>query len=185
MDSFIGQIDLLPYTFTPVDYAFCNGALVPLSQYRALAAVIGNNFGGDMRNTVGLPNLQGKTPMGYGNGPGLTPYPWAATAGVETVTLTELQLPAHNHNVVVGIKTGFETDDASNAILTRAMSTQGTGTVAPYTSTPGPGPGPYQPQPLNANSLTATGQNQAHNNRQPFLVLNFCICLNGIYPVRN
>ncbi|EGM76018.1 microcystin-dependent protein [Rheinheimera sp. A13L] len=182
MDSFIGQIDLLPYTFTPIDYAFCNGALVPLSQYQALAAVIGTAFGGSAQNnTLGLPNLQGRTPVGFGSGPGLTSYNWAATAGVETVTLTEAQLPVHNHNVAVGIAVNLETDDATNAILTRGLSTQGTGTVLPYTSTPGPG----QPQPLNANSLTATGQNQAHNNRQPFLVLNFCICLNGIFPVRN
>ncbi len=181
MDSFIGQIDLLPFTFTPMDYAFCNGALVPFSQYQALATVIGNSFGGDMRNTVGLPNLQGKTPVGYGNGPGLTSYNWAATAGVETVTLTQAQLPSHNHNVVVGIENNFETDNSTDALLTRALSTHGTGTVLAYTSTPGPG----LPQPLNDSSIAATGQNQAHNNRQPFLILNFCICLNGIYPVRN
>lgn len=182
MDSFIGQIDLLPYTFAPMDYAFCNGNLVNIQQYQALAAVIGTTFGGSVQNnTIGLPNLQGRTPVGFGAGPSLTSYNWAATAGVETVTLTEAQLPAHNHNLVVGIESGSETDDCTNALLGRAISTQGTGTVSPYTSTPGPG----QPQPLNASSLAATGQNQAHNNRQPFLVLNFCICLNGIYPVRN
>lgn len=182
MDSFIGQIDLLPYSFVPVDYAFCNGDVVSLYQYQALGAVIGNNFGGSVQNhTIGLPNLQGRTPVGFGNGPGLTSYNWAATAGVETVTLTQAQLPVHNHNVVVGIENSFETDNATNALLTRSMSTQGTGTVLAYTSTPGPG----LPQPLNDSSLAATGQNQAHNNRQPFLVLNFCICLNGIYPVRN
>jgi microcystin-dependent protein len=182
MDSFIGQIDLLPYSFVPVDYAFCNGDIVSFNQFQALGLVIRDAFGGNMqKNTIGLPNLQGRTPVGFGAGPGLHSYNWAATAGVETVTLTQAQLPSHNHNVVVGIEIGFETDSASNGLLTRALSTQGSGTVLPYTSTPGPD----SPQPLNDNSLDETGQNQAHNNRQPFLVLNFCICLNGIYPVRN
>ena len=181
MDPFIGQIDLLPYTFPPIDYAFCNGDLVNIYHYQALAAVIGSSFGGDMRDTIGLPNLQGRAPVGFGSGPDLTSYNWAATAGVETVTLTQSQLPVHNHNVAVGIAVNLETDDATNALLTRGLSTRGAGAVLPYTSTPGPG----QPQPLNALSLTATGQEQPqpHNNRQPFLVLNFCICLNGIFPV--
>jgi microcystin-dependent protein len=181
MDPFTGQIDLLPYTFPPIDYAFCNGDLVNIRQYQALAAVIGNSFGGDMRTTLGLPNLQGRTPVGFGSGLGVTSYPWAAREGVETVTLTQSQLPVHNHNVAVGIAVNLETDDATNAILSRGISTQGTGAVLPYTSTPGPS----QPQPLNPLSLTATGQErpQPHNNRQPYLVLNFCICLNGIFPV--
>jgi len=172
-EPFIGEIRILPYTYAPMDWVSCDGQLLPLAQYQALYAVIGTAFGGDGRNNFGVPNLKGRAVMGAGNGPNLTPRAYAATGGNAAVTLTNNQMPNHSHTL-----------QATSTTQNSAVVQNG------YLANPGGRSKIYgaysQPDNVNlsATSVQANGGTTAHNNRQPYLVLQFCIATSGIYPVR-
>ncbi len=167
-DPFIAEITIFAGNFAPRGWAFCNGQLLPIAQNTALFSLIGTTYGGDGRTTTALPNLEGRAPMHPGRGPGLTARRLGEKSGVETVTLTEAQMPSHTHTLVASGEDGSSTNPAGNYIGT------GNQLFIP----------PANLGNMQAQSLPAVGGGQAHDNMQPFLTLNFIIALVGTYPSR-
>ena len=171
-DQFLAEIRIFGFNFAPVDWAFCDGQIMPISQNTALFSLIGTYYGGDGRVTFGLPNIQGNCVLAPGPGPGLSPYQIGETVGVQTVTLTNNQLPAHTH--AMRAHAGDPADlNAPNPNRSLARSSGG----AAY----GPPTGAVQ---MASGSASTVGGGAAHNNMQPFVSMNFCIALKGIYPPR-
>lgn len=168
---FVAEIRIFPFNFAPKGWAFCNGQLMPLSQNTALFSLLGTYYGGDGKSTFALPNLQGSAPMHAGQGPGLSLYDLGETGGESAVTLIQTEMPAHSH---------------------QASGASGSGPTSPADNTWGALPG-RTPPPLYAdgsanvlmgNALSISGGSLPHNNMQPYLALNFCIALQGVYPPR-
>ncbi len=171
-EPFLAEIRIFAGNFAPRGWAFCNGQLLPIAQNTALFSLIGTTYGGDGRTTTALPNLKGRAPMHPGRGPGLTARRLGQRGGVETVTVTEAQMPNHNHTAQGSNETANERNPGNHTVA-RAGG-RGAGF---FTSS-------------NANLVTLreqqdTGGSLAHNNLQPFLVLNFIIALVGAYPSRS
>lgn len=180
-DAFIGEVRLFPYTYTPMYFAACNGALVSVQQYTPLFAVIHNTFGGNGQTTFGLPNLQGRTVMSAGQGSGLSNRAFSTTAGELTVMLNSTNLPAHDHNLMTMLPAdlNFITDQANNSFLSRAKVVVGaSGQQAYFAAT-------ASPDVQMAAAIQGTGTNTAHPNVQPYAVIGFCIALEGVFPSRN
>lgn len=195
MESFIGMIFLFGESFAPTNWALCDGKQINISENDALYSLLGTTYGGDGVTTFALPDLRGRTPVGVGQGPGLSNYVQGQMAGTESRTLLITNLPAHNHAT------------ASNLTINPAASTA-TGTTNIPGSTlveatlPNIGSGPAA-QPIKgyavadnsailapsavSGSITigVTGGNQPFNIQRPYLALNYCISLYGIYPSRN
>lgn len=172
-EPFIAEIRIFAGNFAPRGWAFCDGQLLPISQNTALFSLIGTTYGGDGRTTTALPNLQGRAPMHPGHGPGLTARRLGERGGVETVTLSEAQMPNHTHTMMAADRNGEDRPAVGRAL---ARSTGGA---------------MYQTDSSNnlvnlANTaLPSTGGSQAHNNLQPFLAMSFIIALIGLYPSRS
>ena len=171
-DPFVAEIRIFPFNFAPKGWAFCNGQLLPLSQNTALFSLLGTNYGGDGKSTFALPNLQGSVPTHQGQGPGLSDYFVGQSGGSDTVTLIQTELPAHAHQASGGAGSG-PTSPANNTWGT------GAGRTPPPTYVNG------SPNVIMGNVLSPAGGSQPHNNMQPYLTLNFCIALQGIYPPRS
>ncbi len=174
-DPFVGEIRALPYTFVPQGWARCDGQSLPVNQNQVLYAVIGNQFGGNNGN-FRLPNLQARTPMGIGSGPGLTPRNMADNGGAATISLTIPQLPAHQHSCNGNAFAG-SSDTPSN-------SAEFGGETDPKFFLYKENPATNSLVPLAPQALTPSGGNLAHENQQPWLALQFCIALDGTFPVR-
>ena len=170
-EPFVAEIRIFAGNFAPRGWAFCDGQLLPISQNTALFSLIGTTYGGDGRTTTALPNLKGRAPMHPGHGPGLTSRRLGERGGVETVTLTEAQMPSHNHTAN-GTTNAANQRDPSNHLAGTAAG-RGTNLYADSSNT-----GAFR-------ELTDTGGGQAHNNMQPYLVMNFIIALVGLYPSRS
>lgn len=170
-DPFVAEIRIFPFNFAPKGWAFCNGQILPISQNTALFSLLGTTYGGDGRSTFALPNLQGAAAMHPGQGPGLSPRGLGETGGSKTVTLLPSEMPTHSHSLLASNETGEDRKAVGEAM---ARSTGG----ALY------GPVPANPVALAPESLPAAGGSQPHNNMMPYLTLNFCIALQGIYPPR-
>lgn len=170
-EPFIAEIRIFAGNFAPRSWAFCDGQLLPIAQNTALFSLIGTTYGGDGRTTTALPNLQGRAPMHPGRGPGLTDRRLGQSLGVETVTLTEAQLPNHLHSLMGSISNVNQATPGNNTFgqRVRAYNSNATSNLAAMA-----------PQ-----ALPTVGGGQAHNNMQPFLVLNFIIALQGLYPSRS
>jgi microcystin-dependent protein len=168
---FIGQVIPVPYTFAPYGWAFCNGQLLAISQNTALFSLLGTAFGGDGRTTFGLPNLQGSVAIDAGQGAGLSPYDLGDTGGSDSVTLTLNQLASHTHGALAFARGG---DNRSPSGADWAKPT----TDTPYGTTSSPGS-------MSAASTSAVGGGAPHENRQPYLVLNYIIALVGVFPSRS
>ncbi len=171
MEPYIGQIQAFGFNFAPRGWALCQGQLMPIAQNTALFSLLGTTYGGDGRSTFGLPDLRGRSAVGHGHGPGLSQFILGQQAGSETTTLSASNLPVHNHQLTA-TDSDANSDEASNgARLGTAgasiYATGGSGTVH-----------------LAADSTTQAGSNVPFNNRDPFLVMNYCIALEGIYPPR-
>lgn len=179
MDPFIGEIRLLPFTFAPQGWAFCDGQLLPVQTNTALFAIIGTIYGGNGTTNFALPDLQGRAVPGVGSGPGLQNWQLGMADGENAVTLLESQMPAHNHQLSGLDVVGNAHAPANDKFLARD-GRGGQGTIR-YLAPSG--------EPLTARlaiqTLMASGSSQAHENRQPFLSLNFCIALEGMFPMRN
>lgn len=171
-DPFVAEIRIFPFNFAPKGWAFCNGQLMPISQNTALFSLLGTRYGGDGLSTFALPDLQGSVPMHQGQGPGLSNYFLGETGGVETVTLIQSEIPAHAHQAS-GASGSGPTSPAGNA----------------WGALPGRTPPPMyasgNPTVNMGNALSITGTSLPHNNMQPYLALNFCVALQGIYPPRS
>ena len=171
MDPFVAEIRIFPFNFPPKGWAFCDGQILPLSQNTALFSLLGTTYGGDGKSNFGLPNMQGNAPMHPGQGPGLSPHDLGETGGSETVTLLQSEIPSHSHNMMAS-----NADSTSQSPAGQLLA-GGIGGIAFY------GPPPPLVQ-LSQNALTPAGGSQPHNNLQPYLTLNFCIALQGVYPPR-
>ncbi len=169
-EPFIAEIRILALNFAPRGWAFCDGQLLPIAQNTALFSLIGTTYGGDGRTTTALPNLQGRAPMHPGRGPGLTARRLGEKTGVETVTLSEAQIPSHTHTLRAHT-TGNNSPDPGGNVLGDRPKYQ-TNTTANLVD-------------LASEAVATTGGGQAHSNVQPFLTLNFCIALQGLYPSRS
>jgi microcystin-dependent protein len=175
MDPFVAEIRIFPFNFAPKGWAFCDGQLLPLSQNTALFSLLGTFYGGDGKSNFALPNLQGNAPIHAGQGPGLSLYGLGQMGGSETVSLLDSEMPAHPHSVMVGTQ-----DTADNQVPSPTKILGKSGGAFAYV--PG-SPAPPLTQ-MNFNMIAPAGGDQPHNNMMPYLTLNFCIALQGVYPPR-
>jgi len=174
---FVAEIRIFPFNFAPTGWAFCNGQLLPLSQNTALFSLLGTTYGGDGKSNFALPNLQGNSPMHWGQGPGLSLHDLGETGGSDTVTLLTTEIPSHSHSIscIDGPRVGGQTGQPGNATLVK------TGGVPTNAYTTGTTPN----QTMAANMVGIVGGNLPHNNLMPYLTLNFCIALQGVFPPRS
>jgi microcystin-dependent protein len=188
-NPFIGMIELFAFNFAPQGYAFCSGQLLPINQNQALFALLGTTFGGNGQTTFALPDLRGRLANGAGQGPGLQNYDLGTSAGEETHALTVGELPQHFHSVnatVNGAIGGTNVPSGGTLLASARTSQSGSPAVTLY-STAAPTLTMAQAA-IGASGGQTPGQfdNAApHENRMPFLALNYCIALLGIFPSQN
>ncbi|HKA20827.1 MAG TPA: tail fiber protein [Blastocatellia bacterium] len=168
-EPFLGMIAIYPYSFAPRGWAFCQGQILPIAQNTALFSLLGTTFGGNGQTTFGLPDLRGRFPNSSGQGPGLSSYDLGQVGGTESVTLTINQLPAHTHPVAPAASTNAPSASKPTGNYPAAGNFYDSATNAAMGSFPS---GP-------------TGGNQPAGIINPYLTLNYCIALEGIYPSRN
>lgn len=181
IEPFVGEIGLVGFNFAPRAWATCDGQLLPISQNTALFSLLGTTYGGDGRTTFALPNLKGSTPIGTGQGPGLTYRTLGEMSGTTSETILLNEMPAHTHALGAGLKTGAAPNTA-NAVASLPGTSPGTDLLY----SPTPSPTDYM-APLVANldpQTNVMGGNQPHNNMQPYLVVLFVIALQGVFPPR-
>ncbi len=187
MDGFLGEIRAFAFSFAPAGWMQCNGNILPLQQYSALFSIIGTMYGGNGSTTFAVPNYQGRGPISAGAGPGLSSYVAGSQFGSELITLLQTDMPKHNHVVhnktVVGspgvAPPGLENVPTGITSLSRLVSPLGTPGAA-YAKPP-----LTQPVMMSPTTIGVTGGTSPHENRQPYLPLIVCICINGAYPSRN
>jgi microcystin-dependent protein len=188
-EPFIGQIIQGGWNFAPRGYIFCNGQLLSISQNSALFALLGTTYGGDGQNTFGLPNLQGRRMMHWGNGAGLTPRQLGETAGSEQVTLNTGNLPAHSHgfpSTTMNATTAKGTLNQPAAGTLMARSVDNSGTIVPLIYAPAGTTPTVALGGLNvAGTVGVTGGNQPVGTISPFQCVSHVIALEGIFPSRN
>ena len=170
-DPFVGEIRMFGFNFAPQGWAQCNGQLLPIDQNPALFDLLGTTYGGDGRITFALPDMRSRVPVGQGQGPGLSSYAEGQAGGAETVTLAATQMPGHTHPVKASRNPAGSGQPEGRAL---ARSADRIYTAKPDTSTV-----------MNADMLGDDGGSQPHDNIQPYLAVNFCIALNGIFPSRD
>lgn len=189
-DAFIGEIRAFPYTYVPQGWLRCDGTLYPINQFQALYALLGIVYGGDGKTIFGLPNLQGRTVIGVGQGAGLQNVTKGQQLGAAQVALTsDYQLPVHNHalveeNIAATISAANTTakPTAGQSWLTRPA--QVTPTTANFIFSYVPTTGGALNTPLHPSSIGYNvGGSQGHENRQPYLTMVYCINYDGVYPV--
>jgi microcystin-dependent protein len=163
-EPFIAEIKIISWNFPPKGWTFCNGQLLPINQNQALFSILGTTYGGDGMRTFGLPNLQGRSPFHVGNGIVL-----GEMGGETSHTLNISELPAHTH-VPVGSATSPTVAPPTNNIWASNPNKSYSATIN---------------SAMNPAGITATGGNQPHENMSPYLVLNFVIALQGIFPSQN
>jgi len=162
---YVGEIRMFAGNFAPAGWMFCEGQLLPISEYETLFNLIGTTYGGDGQSTFALPDLRGRIPTHFGNG-----FTLAETGGVEEVTLTVSQIPAHSHPVLATNNVGTVTSPQGKVLAGgTVVSTSPYGQDAPTS-------------PLKSVSISSTGGSQPHTNFQPYLCVDFIISLFGIFP---
>lgn len=180
-EPYIGEIRILPYTYAPRSWTYCEGQLLPIRQYNAVFSILETIYGGDGMTTFAVPNLAARAPMQHGNGPGLTPRRIGQSVGVPSVSLSERQMPQHRHAARVADAQADESTPAGHYLANAGMPARGGRFHAqPMYAPPGAANGM-----MASEAVGTTGDGQAHENRQPYLAINFCICLDGIFPSRN
>ena len=171
-NPFVAEIRMFAGAFAPKGWALCNGQLLPISQNTALFSLLGTFYGGDGKSTFALPNLEGSTPIGQGQGNGLTDRFLGETSGTDTITLLTSQMPIHTHFMEAYV------DDLANVVTpspTVVIGKANGGSV------------PYRPNSntnMAATALSITGSSAPHNNMQPFLTVTFIIAQQGVFPPR-
>ncbi len=171
-EPFLGEIRMFTGNFAPQGWAMCNGQILSIAQNTALFSLLGTTYGGDGNTTFALPNLQGRVPIHQGQGPGLSPYNLGQTGGIESVVLVSAQIPAHTHSVNAATTGGNQASPAGGF-----PAIESTGTSLNYA--------PASNTTMSGSMIAPNPGGQAHENRQPFLAVNFIIALQGIYPSRN
>ena len=172
-DQFVAEIRMFGFNFPPTGWAFCNGQLLPISQNTALFSLLGTMYGGDGKSTFGLPDLQGRSPMHQGQGQGLSERFQGEASGADFITLLESEMPAHPHTVRASATPGDNAAPSAAFALARSV---GQTVYAPSDG---------NNQPMAFQMAAPTGGSLPHNNLMPYLALNFCIALQGIFPPRS
>ena len=178
MEGTIGEIRMFGGNFAPGSWNFCDGSLQSIAVYTALFSVIGTTYGGDGQTTFALPDFRGRIPVGTGQGPGLTNYDLGQESGSETLTLTSQTMPAHTHATSIALRLpafseagGGDPNGAILASVTNAYTNQATDSTL---------------QAFNAPvTLQPVGSGMPFSSMQPYLALNYVICMEGIFPSRN
>jgi microcystin-dependent protein len=177
-DPFVAEIRIFPFNFAPKGWAFCNGQLLPLSQNTALFSLLGTTYGGDGKSNFALPNMQGNVAMFYGQGPGLSLYDIGETGGSQTVTILDSEMPSHSHSLNATTAVGT-TNQPNGAMLSEGgWSFSGNSGKVPYYTTTAPAVN------MGSQGVGFAGSSFPHNNMMPYLTLNFCIALQGVFPPR-
>jgi microcystin-dependent protein len=175
---FVAEIRIFACNFAPMGWAQCNGQLLPISQNTALFSLLGTTYGGDGKSTFALPNFEGTVPIGQGQGSGLSQYSLGQEGGSDTVTLLTSEMPAHNHFLNADAGTATTSTPGSRLYMKAQAVNQGvTSLVALYT-TAAPN------TQLSFSALSVAGSSFPHNNMMPYLTLNFCIAMQGVFPPR-
>lgn len=175
MEPFIGMIQIFGFNFAPRGWAMCDGSLLSIAQNTALFSLLGTTYGGNGQTTFALPDLRGRVPVGFGQGPGLSANELGQAAGSENVTLLTNQIPAHTHQMMASSDAQSAGGASGNSLGSAARgSTAGNVYVPGATS-----------QVAMASITTPVGGSQPHSNMQPYLVMNYCIAVEGIFPSRN
>ncbi len=171
-DCFIGEVRLFAGTFAPRGWAFAAGQLLSITQNTALFSIVGTTYGGDGRTTFALPDLRGRVPVGAGQGPGLTNRRPGQKGEGERHSLTAAEMPSHSHAAVASNEAGTQSVPQGNVWASHKRAKV-------YLPAGG------QPVSMSKSAIARTGGSQAFSTMQPFLGLNYIICLQGIYPSRN
>jgi microcystin-dependent protein len=172
-DQFVAEIRMFPFNFPPTGWAFCDGQIMPISQNTALFSLLGTVYGGDGKSTFALPDLQGAAAIQPGQGQGLSLRDLGEMSGVESITLLTSEIPVHTH---VQMADTFDPADLGAPAPARVLA-QSSGVFAYQPSTAGK-------VAMSPKSLALAGGGLPHNNMMPYLTLNFCIALQGIFPQR-
>jgi microcystin-dependent protein len=176
---FLGQIQAFGFGFAPVGWALCQGQILPIAQYTALFSLLGTTFGGNGISTFQLPNLQSRVPYGQGQLAGGEFYSMGEEGGVENVTLQLGQMPQHNHGFL-GITGKADSEQAFVGVVLATTTRQGG--VSPGDNFYGPSDA--KTIAINPGSISMVGNTLSHTNIQPYLTINWCIAMQGIYPSR-
>lgn len=168
---FVAEIRIVGFNFAPVGWAQCNGQLLPISQNTALFSLLGTFYGGNGISNFALPNLQGSSPMNQGQGAGLTDRFLGEQGGSEFVTLLQSEIPIHNHNIQTRSILGNSASPANT-------NWAGSQIARNYLADPDPS------SVMHPQALSVTGSSLPHNNMPPYLVLNFIIAMQGVFPPR-
>ena len=185
--TFVGQILLFPFNFPPRGFAFCQGQLLPISQNTALFSLLGTMYGGDGRTNFALPDLRGRVPMAFGQGPGLSAYEQGTAGGSDTIALTANEMPAHTHAMTHALTATARCKNGTGNQRTpvgAVPAIEAMGVTATYSdSVPDAN---MRTGAIGVSGATAgAGSSQPHDNRQPYLVLSYCIALQGVFPPRS
>jgi microcystin-dependent protein len=164
---YVGEIRMFGGNFAPVGWAFCNGALMPISENDTLFTLIGTTYGGNGTTTFQLPNLQGRLPIHQGTGGGLSNYTIGQAAGVESVTLSINQIPSHNHLATVSTTAATASSPQGNVVANGTANLFLRDVIS---------------DTMNANSVGISGGSQPHSNIMPYLCISFIISLYGVFP---
>lgn len=177
-EPFIGQISCFGCNFAPLSWAFCRGQLLSIAQNTALFSIIGTTYGGNGQTTFALPNLQGQGPMHWGSTGGLPTTVIGELQGSTSVTLLLSNLPQHGHAAIAAQAgsgaTRTSIPDAASFLSNATAGNQLWDSTSPLINAP-----------FSGNALSVTGGNHSHENQQPYLALNFCIAVEGVFPSRN
>ena len=169
-DAFLGEIRMFAGNYAPVNWVLCNGQLLSISQYSPLFTVLGTTYGGDGVNTFAVPDMRGRLPVQFGQGPGLTARTLGANGGSETVVLSTTQMPAHGHTMQASTNPASATDPNGNVLATVTGTFYELATAANNLKN------------MSAQTVGAVGGGAGHNNMMPTLAVNFIMCTAGVFP---
>lgn len=178
---FVAEITMFAFNFAPAGWALCQGQLLPISQNTALFSLLGTTYGGNGTSTFALPNLQDQTAVSFGQGPGLSDYVQGEEVGTPTVTLLTTEIPAHSHFFSANTNTGTVVDASNNQLgVSQGGTKQNTYNANIYSTQTN-----LATTNLSPFAVGLAGQSFPHNNMQPYLTLNFCIAMQGVFPPRS
>ncbi len=175
-EPFLGEIQIYSFNFPPKSWSFCNGQLLSIQQNAALFSLLGTTYGGDGISSFALPNLQGQAAISSGQGSGLSNYNLGQVGGETSHTLLIQELPVHNHSFAVSTGAADQATPAGNRVLAKAEADNYESFASAV---------PMGTSNSGNQAIVNNGASQPHSNVQPYLVLNFCIALSGIFPSRN
>jgi microcystin-dependent protein len=175
---FVAEVTMFAFNFPPKGWALCEGQLLPISQNTALFSLLGTNYGGDGKSTFGLPNIQGIAVLGQGQSPGTSQYFVGETTGTQTETLLTSEMPSHNHGFIAQTVQGTSTAANGNQLAQAFTGAKTASFTGDYLTKNAVNTGMLP-------ALSLAGSSFPHNNMQPYLTLNFCIAMQGVFPPRS